>query len=73
MALTMIITGFLDVTPCNLPTFTEVLEKTAVSIFGVEDVGRTCIFLTDCYISVKLYEDTQLKTFSSQFFSAPYR
>jgi hypothetical protein len=63
MALTMIITGFWDVTPYNLPIFTEVLEENSVSVFGVEDVVRTFIFLTDGQISIKLHEDSQLKTF----------
>jgi hypothetical protein len=73
MVLTMIITGFWAVTQCNLPTFTEVLEKNTVSIFGVEDVDRTCVFLTESQISLKLHKDTQLNTFSSRFFSALYR
>jgi len=39
----MIIAGVWGVAPCNLLSFTEVLEKNTFSIFGVEDVGRTCI------------------------------
>lgn len=73
MALTMVITGFWDVTPCNLPIFTGGLEKPPVSIFGVEDVCPTCIFLTNGQTSIKSHEDMQLKTFSSQLFSALYR
>jgi hypothetical protein len=58
MALTMIVTGFGDVTPSNLPTFTGVLEESTVSVFGVEDV-----FFTDGHISIILHVDALLKMF----------